>query len=226
MPAAASESTPRKVFGQSLANRRCSERRVVIGRLECSLEGASSCPDPASADRAEADSRHPKACSLKGSAARRKASNLLEPPGVGTGSPGATQRPDGTNRRHELAELANGRRRLRRKRKPASRYKRHGRGRGLPWSDRALMRRASRCDCTPGACHARCSTSASRRPVDETGKGFWQRRHCYRRNLLAFCFFARSFSRLFDPVFVVTPASDVSYESASTRIPVSWYLRA
>jgi hypothetical protein len=31
---------------------------------------------------------------------------------------------------------------------------------------------------------------------------------------------------LIDPVFVVTPASDVSYESASTRIPVSWYLRA
>jgi hypothetical protein len=42
----------------------------------------------------------------------------------------------------------------------------------------------------------------------------------------AFCFFTRSFSRLIDPVFVVTPASDVSYESASTRIPVSWYLRA
>ncbi len=51
MPAAASENAPCKVFGQSLANRRCSERRAVIGRLECSLKELAENPNSVSADR-------------------------------------------------------------------------------------------------------------------------------------------------------------------------------
>lgn len=59
MPAAASENTPREVLGQSLANLRCSERRTVIGRLECSPGKALLLgPIPASADKGGPEGSH------------------------------------------------------------------------------------------------------------------------------------------------------------------------
>ena len=74
MPAAASENTLGDVFGPNLANRRCSERRTVIGRLECSLEELAEIPKPVSADEGgtKADARQCKARGLKGTAARHK----------------------------------------------------------------------------------------------------------------------------------------------------------
>lgn len=69
MPAAASENAPGKLFGASLANRRCSEWRVVIGKFD--VPGKERKQSPASASKPKWGGTKRSGRVLEGSVARK-----------------------------------------------------------------------------------------------------------------------------------------------------------
>jgi limonene-1,2-epoxide hydrolase len=114
----------------------------------------------------------------KGQRSGRKLRSFWNRQALGWVPPEPTQPPDGTNRRHKLAQLANGRCRPQGMRKSVSRKQRHDRGGVSPGSigpdaTSITMRM-----------HPRCASTRGVRPAHhhgqsvKSGEGFRQRKRC------------------------------------------------